>query len=135
MKLDNMILMTVEMACMLVLFIVGMVVQFLINKAKKPYVVRNVNEPYLARVFIYRIVKHGSRYIEYTFTNADGGWKPVIEKRSIIGYTVMALIMSGIVIYLSGIEGLLCMGMPVALFAVALTVARYVEAYIILMKN
>ena len=135
MKLDDMIFMTAEMACFLILFILGRLVQFLLNKAKKPYVVRNENDPYHASVFIYRIRKYGNRYIEYRFTNAEGGWKPVIDKKNIIGCIIVALVMSGIIVYLSGIEGFLSMEMPVALYAVALAAARYIEAYILLMRN
>ena len=125
----------IEIVTFTVLFLLGRLVQFFLNKEKVPYIARDVNDPRIICVYIYRIQKYGSRYIDYKFMKAAGSWKPVISKKSIFGITVVALVMCGMIVYMSGIKGLVCMGLPAALYVIALSVTRYYEAYRILMRN
>ena len=127
--------MLAELIALTLLFILERLLQHLLNSQKKPYKAVNANDPSLISVYIYRIRKYGRRYVEYRFRNENGSWKPVIDKNTIIGITVVLLIMFGIIVYLVGVRDFLFMALPVALFAVALVVTRHVEAYRVLMKN
>ena len=124
-----------ELGSVTVFFVLGKLVQLLLNPGKKPYVVRDVNDPSLTGVYIFRIRKYRSGYIEYKFRNEDGSWKPVIDKKMINGVAIGALIMAVILVCLVGIKDFLLMGLPIALYVAALAVSRYHEAYRILMKN
>ena len=124
-----------ELGSITVLFVLGKLVQLLLNSGKKPYVVRDVNDPSLTGVYIFRIRKYRSGYTEYKFRNENGSWKPVIDKKMINGVAIGALIMAVILVCLVGIKDFLLMGLPIALFVAALAVSRYHEAYRILMKN
>ena len=124
-----------ELGSVTVLFVLGKLVQLLLNSGKKPYVVRDVNDPSLTGVYIFRIRKYRSGYIEYKFRNENGSWKPVIDKKLINGVAIGVLIMAVIIVCLVGIKDFLLMGLPIALYVAALAVSRYHEAYRILMKN
>ena len=132
---STIIFMLAETVLLTGLFVLGILVRLLLNKEKKPYVVRNPYDPNRVGVNIYRIRKYGSRYIEYQFRNEGGSWKPVIDKKNIIGVAIAMLIMSVIMCCLVGIIDFLLMMLPVALFAFALSVSRYYEAYRVLMKS
>ena len=127
--------MMLETASMLVVFVLGRLIQFLLNVEKKPYVVRNVNDPGTASVYIYRIQRSGSRHMEYKFLNADGRWKPVIDKASIIGAAAAVIIVGGILLYTKGINNTLILGLPLVLYGGMVAAARYIEAYTVLMKD
>lgn len=127
--------MILETAAMLVIFVLGRLIQFLLNVEKKPYVVRNVNDPGSASVYIYRIQRSGSRHMEYKFLNAGGRWKPVIDKASIIGVVAAVIIVGGILLYTKGIINTLILGLPLALYGALVASARYIEAYTVLMKE
>ena len=124
-----------EMVSLTVLFVLGKLMRPLLNSKKPPYIVRNVYDPSMISVFVYRVQKLGSRHVEYKFRNENGSWKPVPDKRNIIGGIIGALIMSVIMICLVGFIEFIIMAFPVALFVGALFASRYHEAYRILMKN
>ena len=127
--------MLMEIALLMVLFIVGRLVQLLANMRKKPYVVRDEYDPYLASAYIFRIQRYGNRYVEYKFRNVDGSWKPVIDKRSLIYIAILALILFGIMLGLAGFKGFLVLGVPLLIYTSALTATQYYEAYRLLMQN
>ena len=127
--------MLAELVASTLLFVLGRLAQLLLNSKKPPYKAVNVDDPSLISVYIFRIRKYNSGYIEYRFRNENGRWKRVINKKMIIGITIAVLVLSGIIVFLVGIKDFLLMAFPIALYVVVLSVTQYFEAYRVLTKN
>ena len=130
--LRNIIL--IEAVSLTVLFILGRLVQLLLNREKKPYISRDVNDSRLIRVYIYRI-QRGTGFSEYIFRKDGGRWRPVIGRFDLICGIMIVLIFAGIMFFSGGLSELLLYGIPLALYGAAVVAARYYEAYRILMKE